>query len=94
MDSTDSTFLERNGGAGVLAIAGGGLGLFLSADPTDDNKIAIFRDQWWVKGLATLIAGWYLWRRGNKLAPVVLLLGGYWFAQGWREEQARRKKAT
>ncbi len=39
------------------------------------SKLSFFKDNWWLKGGLLLIIGWYLWRKQNPYAEIVLALG-------------------
>lgn len=44
-------------------------------------------EPWWLRGLVVLAIGWYLWRRRNPLAMVVIALGAILLAQAGRAQR-------
>ena len=83
------TLAKRNKQAFTTILAGA-LGWYLVSNKTWSDKIALFKDHWWLKPLLVLVAGWYLWRRQNPYATIVLALGAALFAQAWKTEQNKK----
>lgn len=73
-------------------LIGGAVGWYFLSNKSWSDKIALFREHWWLKPLLVLVAGWYLWRRQNKYATIVLALGAALFAQAWRAYQNKTAK--
>lgn len=58
----------------LMVLGAAGVGWWLLQSGTL-NKMSIFRDNWWLKGAVLIIIGWYLWRKQNQYAQIVLALG-------------------
>jgi hypothetical protein len=58
----------------LMVLGAAGVGWWLLQSETL-NKMSIFKDNWWLKGAVLIIIGWYLWRKQNQYAQIVLALG-------------------
>lgn len=58
----------------LMVLGAAGVGWWLLQSETV-SKMTIFKDHWWLKGAVLLAVGWWLWRRQNPYAQIVLALG-------------------
>jgi hypothetical protein len=58
----------------LMVMGAAGIGWWLLQTDTI-NKLSFFKDHWWLKGALLMIVGWWLWRKQNPYAQIVLALG-------------------
>lgn len=75
--------------ANTVALVAGGAGLYFFSDHS--NQIAVLRDNWWARGAILLVVGYYLHRRGNSYANIIIGLGVVMFTRGLQARDAAAK---
>jgi hypothetical protein len=82
-----SLTMKKNKSPLMVMGAAGVAWLILESDTV--KNWSVFKDNWFLKGAALIIIGWFLWRRQNPYAQIVLALGMVSLIDGYR---ARPKK--
>src|ERR1700678_3925144 len=72
----------------ILATAGG----FWALQTDAVKKIQVFVENWWLKGVLLVAAGWWLWKKRNPWWGVVAGLGATTLAADYQTYQAAQEK--
>jgi hypothetical protein len=76
----------------LMVIGAAGVGWWLLQ--TDAiNKLSFFKDHWWLKGALLMIIGWWLWKKQNPYAQVVLALGVVQLIDSYKARPKTAKEA-
>jgi hypothetical protein len=79
----------------LMVIGAAGVGWWLLQTDTINN-LSFFKDHWWLKGALLMIIGWWLWKKQNPYAQVVLALGVVQLIDSYKahkKEQEKEKEA-
>jgi hypothetical protein len=57
----------------LMVLGAAGIGWWILQ--SESLNMSFFKKNWWLKGAVLIIIGWFLWRRQNQYAQIVLALG-------------------
>ncbi len=77
----------------LMVLGAAGIGWWLLQSETV-NKMSVFKDNWWLKGAILIITGWYLWRKQNQYAQIVLALGVVQLIDSYKARPKEKTKET
>jgi HAMP domain-containing protein len=81
-------------GKAALRTVFAGAAIYYVATSDYLDKIAVFRDHWWLKPVVVMALGYWLLRRQSPWAPAVLAAGAAMFVEAWRTRPLDPKDAA